>query len=152
MKKMHKRVLALLMALVLMFSCTAFASAATSESATPEVTYETVSEDGGIMPLSEQHTVGSQLNQTYGTTKFEGKYLAGSLYWTTSSTTPVKITVKRHVVDINDKPNEWTFNCGSTNANTTNVFLGSGFPVGFYDIIIEPTGNGWYIGVMSAIY
>ena len=29
MKKMHKRVLALLMALVLMFSCTAFASAAT---------------------------------------------------------------------------------------------------------------------------
>ena len=71
MIKINKRVLAFLMALVLMFSCTAFASAATPESTAPKLSYETVSEGGSIMPLATEHTIGSQLNQTYGTTNFE---------------------------------------------------------------------------------
>lgn len=152
MIKINKRVLAFLMALVLMFSCTAFASAATPESTALKLSYETVSEGGSIMPLATEHTIGSQLNQTYGTTNFENKYMAGSLYWTTSSTTPVRVTVHRHVVVSNDTPHTWRFLLASTNASTTTYSLGSSFPAGFYDIKIEPTGNGWYIGVMSAIY
>lgn len=54
MTKINKRVLALLMALVLMFSCTAFASAATPESTVPELTYEAAPDAGGIMPRAFQ--------------------------------------------------------------------------------------------------
>lgn len=69
MKKINKRVLALFMALVLMFSCTAFASASVPESVVPELGFETVSENGDIMPLAFQQLINPMGGQKpiYGT-------------------------------------------------------------------------------------
>lgn len=152
MTKMYKRVLALLMALVLMFSCTAFASATTPESATSEFTFETASE-GGIMPLAENHVIYQQLNQTTGKISFSfiatGSY---QFYWTTSSTTDVKISFYRSTGT--GGVLERTGRCPSTNGNTQSFSLGTVPHAGVYTVDIEPTsGNGgWYIGVFSAIY
>lgn len=74
MKTMHKRVLALLMALVLMFSCTAFASAAEAAPAwldfAPVVS--SAGSDDGIMPLAQQEISAG------GATSFkDGKFNVG---------------------------------------------------------------------------
>lgn len=53
MKKMYKRILALVLVLALTFSCTAFASAAETTAEAPDFVSEQSDGDEGIMPLAE---------------------------------------------------------------------------------------------------
>lgn len=150
MTKINKRVLALLMALVLMFSCTVLASAAVPEGTNSGLSYETAFEDGGIMPLAQAHPVGEILTQTYGESKFKNIPVAGGnqLTFTTSTTTELLVDIYKYNGD-----RITGYSIPNTNATTRNFSLGSGY-VGTITVTIKPrvANSGWYIGVLSLVY
>lgn len=144
MKKMHKRVLALLMALILMFSCTAFASAAEPESTGSELTYETasVSEDDGIMPLVQVSTPRAfqQLTSPQGGTKtlYDDRFDLGSEAFVTI----VIVTECRSQITVNlfgpdDGSIKFTVNSSDQKYFSTSEKL----PVGHYYCTVSVPGG-----------
>ena len=145
MKKMYTRFLTLVMALVMVFSCTAVVSAAESPVGIDNAYAGVSSCYDGVMPLASFHT---WYEDTSSTAPHTGSFTINNIV--VKSSDDIHLAIASNVVvevkiyaNLSTSPVR-TYRVENTN-NTAKMFsLGSGYSGGVYRFVFTPIGTGKY--------
>lgn len=161
MKNVRKRFLSLIMALMMLLSCMAYAYAtdvpkATSASDGSIVVVSSSDGNEGIMPLASYHPVYEASRPTSGTTTVKDVTMKpdNQVKLSIASNVEVKVDIYVTTQTVYGDKFEWVrgYKCASTNNEGKVYSLGSGYSHGIYKFVISPTSSGSYTMALGLVY